>query len=101
MFDPQKLMDMMKQAYQMQQQMQDELRAKTVTGSAGGGMVSVTMNAQFEVSEVKIEPSLVQMNDHAFLEDMVRAAMNDATRNAREAAASQMKTLSQKMGLPT
>lgn len=99
MFDPKKLMDMAKEAYQMQQQMQDELRNKVVKGVSGGGMVSVTMNAQFEVSEVKIEPSLIAMNDLPFLEDMVRAAMNDATRHGRETAATHMKSIGQKLGL--
>jgi DNA-binding YbaB/EbfC family protein len=99
MFDPKKLMDMMKDAYQMQQQMQDELKAKTVQGASGGGMVTVSMNGQFEVSQIKIDPSLVQMNDIGFLEDMVRAAVNDAAKNAREVMANQMKSMTSKLGI--
>jgi nucleoid-associated protein EbfC len=99
MFDPKKIMEMMKSAYQMQQQMQDELRHKKVEGSSGGGMVTITMNGQFEIEKIKIDPSLTQMNDIHFLEDMVRAAVNDATKNARNIMSEQMKLLTSKLGI--
>ncbi len=99
MFDPKKIMEMMKDAYQMQQQMQDELRHKKVEGSSGGGMVTVMMNGQFEIEQIKIDPSLTQMNDIHFLEDMVRAAVNDATKNARNVMGEQMKSLTNKLGI--
>ncbi len=99
MFDPKKIMEMMQDAYQMQQQMQDELRHKKVEGSSGGGMVTVKMNGQFEIEQIKIDPSLTQMNDIQFLEDMVRAAVNDATKNARSVMGEQMKSLTNKLGI--
>jgi len=99
MFDPKKIMEMMKNAYQMQQQMQEELKAKIVEGSSGGGLVCVNMNGQFEVNQIKIDPSLVQMNDIQFLEDMVRAAINDAVKKAQGSMADQMKSMTNKLGI--
>lgn len=99
MFDPKKIMEMMSNAYQMQQQMQDELRHKKVEGSSGGGMVAIVMNGQFEIEQIKIDPSLIQMNDIHFLEDMVCAAVNDATKNARNVMGEQMKSLTNKLGI--
>lgn len=99
MFDPKKMMEMMQNAYQMQQQMQDELKAKIIDGSAGGGMVTVKINGQFEVSSVKIEQSLLDMNDCGFLEDMVKAAFNDAVRKAQSQMGDQMKSITSKLGI--
>ena len=99
MFDPKKIMEMMSNAYQMQQQMQDELIHKKVEGSSGGGMIAIVMNGQFEIEQIKIDPSLIQMNDIHFLEDMVRAAVNDATKNARNVMGEQMKSLTNKLGI--
>lgn len=99
MFDIKKMMDMMKNVYQMQQQMQDELKGQVIEGAAGGGMVSVTMNGQFEVLRVQIDPSV--MDDRAFLQDLIKAAMNDANQKARTLLVDKMKDISGQMGLPT
>ncbi|MDA0713253.1 MAG: YbaB/EbfC family nucleoid-associated protein [bacterium] len=99
MFDPKKMMEMMQNAYQMQQQMQDELKAKVIEGSAGGGMVTVKMNGQFEVSSIKIEQSLLDMNDSGFLEDMVKGAFNDAVKSAQSQMGDQMKSITSKLGI--
>jgi len=99
MFDPRKLMDMMKQATDMQQKFQEELKTKQVEGSAGGGMVRVKMNGNFEVLSLEIDDSVWGMQDKKFLQDMVQAAMNDATRSARDMMADASKSLLGKMGL--
>lgn len=99
MFDPRKLMDMMKQAADMQQQMQQELKGKVVEGSAGGGMVKVSMNGQFEALTVTIDPQVLNMNDLPFLEDLVRASINDATRQAQELMKGQVSSLASRFGL--
>lgn len=63
--------------------MQGELAGMVVDGEAGGGMVRVTLNGQFEVRKVKIEPDA--MNDREMLEDLITAATNNAVQHVREA----------------
>ncbi len=73
--------NMMKQAQEMQskmQEMQDQLADVEVTGSAGGGLVEVTLNGKGEARRTKIDPSLVGEGDSDMLEDLIVAAINDA-----------------------
>lgn len=82
----QNLKDLMKQAGQMQEQMQkaqEELAKQQVTGEAGAGMVKVTMNGRHDVKDVSIDDSLLQ-EDKALLEDLLAAAVNDAVRRVEE-----------------
>ena len=72
---------LMKQAKQMQEQMQkaqEKLADEEVSGQAGGGMVQVTMTCKYSVRNVTIDPSLLEDNDAEMLEDLMAAAMNDA-----------------------
>ncbi|MFP4561062.1 MAG: YbaB/EbfC family nucleoid-associated protein [Thiohalorhabdus sp.] len=72
---------LMKQAKQMQEQMQkaqEQLADEEVIGQAGGGMVQVTMTCKYSVRKVTIDPSLMEENDAEMLEDLMAAAMNDA-----------------------
>ncbi|MDE2296187.1 MAG: YbaB/EbfC family nucleoid-associated protein [Gammaproteobacteria bacterium] len=74
--------NLMRQAQQMQETMkkaQEELAALEVTGEAGAGMVKVVMNGRHEVRQVKIEPQLLG-EDRDMLEDLLVAAINDASR---------------------
>lgn len=100
MFDIKKMMDAIKDASQMQQKVQEELRNEVVFGSSGGGMVTTKMNGHFELLELTIEPSVYQMNDPAFLQDMVKAAVNDTTKKTQEMVAEKMKSLTARLGLP-
>lgn len=78
--------NMMKQAQKLQQQMlhmQEEWAKKTVEGSAGGGMVTVTMNGNTEVLDIKIDPEVVDPEDVELLEDLVVAAVNNAQENVK------------------
>src|SRR5256885_16686631 len=78
------------QAQQIQEQMreaQERLGQKTVTGSAGGGMVVVTANGKGEIQKVQIDKQAVDPRDVPMLEDLVLAAGNSALKAAREAAA--------------
>ncbi|MGH8128930.1 MAG: YbaB/EbfC family nucleoid-associated protein, partial [Gammaproteobacteria bacterium] len=59
--------------------MQGELAGMDVNGEAGGGMVRVTLNGQFEVRKVQIEPDA--MNDREMLEDLIAAATNNAVQH--------------------
>lgn len=72
---------LMKQAQEMQSklgQLQEVLAAVEITGSAGGGMVSVVMNGKGEARSVRIDPALLADGEAEILEDLVVAAINDA-----------------------
>ena len=80
------------QAQQLQEQMQkaqERLAEKTVTGSAGGGLVVVTANGKGEIQKVQIDKQAVDPRDVPMLEDLVTAAVNSALRAAQEAAAAE------------
>ena len=87
---------MMKQAQKLQQEMirmQQEQESKTYTASAGGGMVSATVNGKHELVDMKINPEAVDPDDVEMLQDMVIAAVNEAMRAADADAASNMSRL--------
>jgi nucleoid-associated protein EbfC len=95
--------DLLKQAQEMQSRMakiQEELANKSVQGSAGGGMVQVTLTGQFNVTAVQIEASVINAAEKEMLEDLVRAAMNDGVRKARELASSEMSKLTGGLKIP-
>ena len=90
---------LMQQAQKMQENMQRvqaELAALEVTGSAGGGMVSVTLSGAKECRKVRIDPSV--LTDPEMAEDLIAAAFNDASN--RIDAASQEKMASATAGMP-
>lgn len=85
--------EMMRKAQEMRtrlQQLQDELGNKTVEGSSGGGMVVATANGRQELVSLRIEKEVVSPDDVGLLQDLVRAAVNDALARSREMAASEM-----------
>ncbi|MGX5913587.1 YbaB/EbfC family nucleoid-associated protein [Aliidiomarina sp. Khilg15.8] len=96
--------NMMKQAQQMQekmQQAQEELANMEVTGEAGAGMVKVTMYGNHNVKRVEIDPSLLGDEDEKeMVEDLVAAATNDAVRRVEEANKEKMSGMAGGMGLP-
>jgi DNA-binding YbaB/EbfC family protein len=72
---------MKKQAKLMEQQlemMRSEMKSKQVTGSAGNGLVIVTMNGEKELLEIKIKPECVDTSDLEGLQDLIKAACDDA-----------------------
>ena len=92
---------MMQQAQRMQdnlKRVQDELAVLEVTGSAGGGMVSITLTGKMEVRRVHIDPSV--LGDAEMLEDLVTAAMNDAVSKANEESSKRMSAATAGMPLP-
>ena len=92
---------LMKQAQQMQanmQKAQDELAALEVEGQAGAGAVKITMTCKHDVKRVDIEASV--MDDKEMLEDLVAAALNDATRRVEALTQEKMGGLAGGMGLP-
>jgi DNA-binding YbaB/EbfC family protein len=82
-----KLNDLMKQAQQMQEQMQkaqEEQAKKELQGESGAGLVKVVMNGRHDVRRVEIDPSLMS-EDKEILEDLLAAAVNDAVRKVEAA----------------
>ena len=97
------IMKILQQAQEMQgrmQKMQEELQALTLTGTAGGGMVTVDVNGIGQVKRVKIDPSVVNPADTEMLEDLVSVAIADAQRKSQERQQEQMGALTGGMNLP-
>ena len=76
------IQQMMKQAQQMQERMQKQMAEMKVDATAGGGMVTVTMNGAKQVLSLKIDPEAVSKEDVEMLQDLILAAISDAHRKA-------------------
>lgn len=97
------LTDLFKQAKAMQEkaaEMQAQLAQIEVEGTAGGGMVRVTMSGKSEVKRVKIDPSLLKPDEAEIVEDLIVAASADARTKAERRMAEEMKKLAGGLGLP-
>ncbi len=97
------LMGMMKQAKQLQskfQEMQEQVAAIEVTGTSGGGLVSLTLGGKGEMKSLRIDPSLIKPDDAEILEDLVLAAHNDACGRLEAKQAELAQGLTGGMGLP-
>lgn len=95
--------NIVKQAQAMQEQMakiQEQAASKTVEGTAGGGMVTVTVSGAMQVVAVNIDPEVVKSGDAEMLQDLIMAATNDALRKAREMMSEEMKGLTGGLGIP-
>lgn len=87
---------LMKQAQQLQSEVakvQEELATMTCDGAAGGGLVTATVNGQFDVVRVKIDKSVVDPNDIGMLEDLITAAVNAAAAKVRETSKEKMQAV--------
>ena len=92
---------LMKQAQKLQSEVtkvQEELAKLECDGAAGGGLVTATVNGQFEVVRVKIDKSVVDPNDIGMLEDLVTAAINAAAAKVRETSKEKMSSVMGGMG---
>ena len=95
--------NILKQAQAMQEQMaklQEQAASKTVTGTAGGGSVTVTANGAMQLVGIFIDPEVVKGGDVEMVQDLVMAASNDALRKAREMMTDAMKSLTGGMNVP-
>jgi len=90
----------MKQAQQMQERMQKQMAEMKLEATAGGGMVTVTMNGAKQVLALKIDPEAVSKEDVEMLQDLILAAINDAQRKVDEALQKQMGGLMGGMKMP-
>lgn len=89
--DPEQLRALIEQAQQVAQQLQGDLSNHTAEGAAGGGLVRVTVNGLNQVTEVHIDPKVIDPADPALLEDLVRAAVNQASERLREVVADEVR----------
>jgi len=92
------LQQMLARFRQLQEDLQQQVNAVHVEASAGGGMVMVKMNGQKQVTDVRIERDIFAGKDQEMLQDLIRAAVNEASRRVDEEIANQMKSLAG--GLP-
>jgi DNA-binding YbaB/EbfC family protein len=101
--DAMDIMGMMKKAQAVQaklQEAQEELGRLEVEGQAGGGMVSLTLNAKGELRGLRIDASLLTPADKEMLEDLIVAAFADGKAKADRAAAEKMQSLTAGLPLP-
>ena len=95
--------EMMKQAAQLQSKMQalqTELDTVTVDGTAGGGMVTVTLTAKGDLKGIRIDDSLLKPEEKEILEDLLVAAHADARKHAEAVMQEKMKSLTGGLPLP-
>ena len=93
--------NLMKQAQKMQKEMekmQEELKEKTVEATAGGGAVKVIATGKREITEIIIQPEVVDPDDVEMLQDLVLAAVNEALRKADEMVSAEMARITGGLG---
>ena len=96
-------MKILQQAQEMQgrfQKIQDELQQLTVTGSAGGGLVSAEVSGTGQLRRIKLDASVINPADVEMLEDLILVAVADAQKKAQEQAQAEMGKLTGGMNLP-
>lgn len=99
----QNLNNLMKEAQKMQQRMQEaqqQLIQLTVKGESGGGMVTVEMNGQHELTSIKIKQSVLE-EEPEFAEDLIMAAVNKAVREVEKISKEKITQLTAGLNIPT
>ena len=94
------IQSMMKQAQEMQERLKRQMADMRVEATAGGGMVSVTVNGEKRVLSLKIDPEAVSKDDVEMLQDLITAAVNDAGRKVDEQLGQSMSGLLGGMKIP-
>lgn len=93
----------MKQFQKMQADMakiQEELQEKTVTATAGGGAVKVTVSGKLTLKTIEINPEVINSDDLEMLQDLILAAVNEGFTKAQELAASEMAKVTGNLNIP-
>jgi len=96
------LNNLMKQAKEMQEQMQkaqQEMAEKEVTGESGAGLVKVIMNGKHKVKKVSLDPTLMT-EEQGLIEDLIAAAVNDAVRKIEESNKNQLGGMMSGLNMP-
>jgi DNA-binding YbaB/EbfC family protein len=91
--DMHSLQQVLTQFRQVQENLQRQMDELRVEAAAGAGMVTVKMNGHKQLLEVRIEPEVFRTHDQELLQDLIRAAVNEAARRVDETFADQMKSL--------
>jgi DNA-binding YbaB/EbfC family protein len=97
------IQQMMQQARELQEKMagaQNELATKEVSSTVGGGMITVRVNGRSEIIDIKIEPEVIDRDDPEMLQDLVKAAVNDAMAKSREMIKTEMAKLTGGLNIP-
>ena len=87
-------------AQEMLAKAQQELAATSVEGTAGGGAVRITMSGEQRVTAIALEPEVVDPNDVEMLQDLIMAAIADASEKANELQSKSFGTITGGLGLP-
>ncbi|MGH9405069.1 MAG: YbaB/EbfC family nucleoid-associated protein [Terriglobia bacterium] len=96
----QQMQQIMNQVQQLQEQLQKQLDELMVEANAGGGMVTIKMNGQKQLLSIRIDPEVFASKDVEMLQDLVLAAVNDATRKVDEHLSSRMGGLANGLNIP-
>jgi nucleoid-associated protein EbfC len=91
--EPKALQQMLAQFRQVQEKLEKQIDELAVEASAGGGMVTVKMNGQKQLTEIRIEPDVFKGKDQEMLQELVLSAVNEASRRVDEALSKQMKDI--------
>jgi nucleoid-associated protein EbfC len=94
---------LMKQANQMQNKMkkaQEELAKREYEGTAGGGAVSVVVNGDHFIVTTKIDTEVMKAGDAEMLQDLIKAAVNDAVQKAKKTSQEEMEKITGGLGIP-
>lgn len=91
------LQQMLAQFRQVQENLEKRIGEISVEATAGGGMVSVKMNGQKKLTEVRIEPEIFKSKDQEMLQELVLAAVNDAARRVDEELSKQVRDITGSM----
>jgi len=97
------LMSLLKNAQQISGKMQElneELKKRRVTGTAGGGMVEIEANGLLEAIRCQVDPQLIAKGDRELIEDLVVVAMNQAVAQGKQIHGELARSLTGGMGLP-
>ncbi|OFW45629.1 MAG: nucleoid-associated protein, YbaB/EbfC family [Acidobacteria bacterium RIFCSPLOWO2_12_FULL_67_14b] len=92
--------NMMKQAQEMQERLQQQMSQLRVDATAGGGMVTVVVDGHKHLQAITIDPEVVSKEDVGMLQDLIVAAVNDAHRKVDDAMKQQMGGLLGGLGIP-
>lgn len=94
---------LLKQANQMQSKIkktQEELATRHFEGTSGGGSVKIVINGDHFIQKVTIDPEILKASDTELLQDMIKAATNDAIKSAKDVSAAEMQKVTGGMGVP-
>jgi len=94
------IQSMMKQAQEMQERLKKQMTEMRVEATAGGGMVTVTVNGTKQVESIRIDPEVVSKEDVEMLQDLIVAAINDAGRKVDEQLGQSMSGLMGGLKIP-